>query len=192
MKFQIGEYENGDSFDPCDKSKWHQLKEPGIILAQILGIPIAISVLGLIYIYMINYTYVKGIYLNLKDIVIAFIIIIPIHEILHSLAFPNFKQTIFGFIPKGLVSYSFFEGEISRNRLVISLIFPFIILTILPTIGLSFIRIKNNFLYVIIIINAVASYVDILAIFVLLLQVPKSTYIKNIGNRTYWKWNKKY
>nr|WP_225902478.1 DUF3267 domain-containing protein [Clostridium botulinum] len=110
----------------------------------------------------------------------------PVHEILHSLAFPNFKQTIFGFIPKGLVSYSFFKGQISRNRLIISLIFPFIILTIFPTIVLSFIRIKNNIIYVII-INAVASYVDILTIFVLLLQVPKSTCIKNIGNKTYWK-----
>ncbi|ACA57243.1 DUF3267 domain-containing protein [Clostridium botulinum] len=123
---------------------------------------------------------------------ISFIIIMPVHEILHSLAFSNFKQTIFGFIPKGLVSYSFFKGQISRNRLIISLIFPFIILTILPTIGLSFIRIKNNFIYVIIIINAVASYVDILTIFVLLLQVPKSTCIKNIGNKTYWKWNEKH
>ncbi|MBN3414197.1 metalloprotease family protein [Clostridium botulinum] len=117
---------------------------------------------------------------------ISFIIIMPVHEILHSLAFPNFKQTIFGFIPKGLVSYSFFKGQISRNRLIISLIFPFIILTIFPTIVLSFIRIKNNIIYVII-INAVASYVDILTIFVLLLQVPKSTCIKNIGNKTYWK-----
>ncbi|ACA43830.1 DUF3267 domain-containing protein [Clostridium botulinum] len=123
---------------------------------------------------------------------IYFIIIMPVHEILHSLAFPNFKQTIFGFIPKGLVSYSFFKGKISRKRLIIFLIFPFIILTILPTIGLSFIRIKNNFVYVIIIINAVASYVDILTIFVLLLQVPKSTCIKNIGNKTYWKWNEKH
>ncbi|ABS35134.1 DUF3267 domain-containing protein [Clostridium botulinum] len=116
---------------------------------------------------------------------ISFIIIMPVHEILHSLAFPNFKQTIFGFIPKGLVSYSFFKGQISRKGLIIFLIFPFIILTILPTIGLSFIRIKNNFVYVIIIINTVASYVDILTISVLLLQVPKSTCIKNIGNKTY-------
>ncbi|NFM84272.1 DUF3267 domain-containing protein [Clostridium botulinum] len=125
---------------------------------------------------------------------ISFIIIMPVHEILPSLAFPNFKQTIFGFIPKGLVSYSFFKGQISRKRLIIFLIFPFIILTILLTIGLSFIRIKNNFIYVIIIIiiNAVASYVDILTIFVLLLQVPKSTCIKNIGNKTYWKWNEKH
>ncbi|RHW66583.1 DUF3267 domain-containing protein [Clostridium botulinum] len=123
---------------------------------------------------------------------ISFIIIMPVHEILHSLAFPNFKQTIFGFIPKGLVSYSFFKGKISRKRLIIFLIFPFIMLTILPTIGLSFIRIKNNFVYVIIIINAVASYVDILTIFVLLLQVPKSTCIKNIDNKTYWKWNEKH
>lgn len=123
---------------------------------------------------------------------IYFIIIMPVHEILHSLAFPNFKQTIFGFIPKGLVSYSFFKGRISRKRVIIFLIFPFIMLTILPTIGLSFIRIKNNFVYVIIIINAVASYVDILTIFVLLLQVPKSTCIKNIGNKTYWKWNEKH
>ncbi|PIH05778.1 DUF3267 domain-containing protein [Clostridium combesii] len=123
---------------------------------------------------------------------ISFIIIMPVHEILHSLAFPNFKQTIFGFIPKGLVSYSFFKGKISRKRLIIFLIFPFIMLTILPTIGLSFIRIKNNFVYVIIIINAVASYVDVLTIFVLLLQVPKSTCIKNIDNKTYWKWNEKH
>lgn len=123
---------------------------------------------------------------------ISFIIIMPVHEILHSLAFPNFKQTIFEFIPKGLVSYSFLKGKISRKGLIIFLIFPFIILTILPTIGLSFIRIKNNFVYVIIIINAVASYVDILTIFVLLLQVPKSTCIKNIDNRTYWRWNEKH
>ncbi|WP_434283930.1 DUF3267 domain-containing protein [Clostridium botulinum] len=123
---------------------------------------------------------------------ISFIIIMPVHEILHSLAFPNIKQTIFGFIPKGLVSYSFFKGKISRKRLIIFLIFPFIMLTILPTIGLSFIRIKNNFVYVIIIINAVASYVDILTIFVLLLQGPKSTCIKNIDNKTYWKWNEKH
>ncbi|ABS41747.1 metalloprotease family protein [Clostridium botulinum] len=123
---------------------------------------------------------------------ISFIIIMPVHEILHSLAFPNFKQTIFEFIPKGLVSYSFFKGKISRKGLIIFLIFPFIILTILPTIGLSFIRIKNNFVYVIIIINAVASYVDILTISVLLLQVPKSTCIKNIGNKNYWKWNEKH
>ncbi|MCW6072463.1 DUF3267 domain-containing protein [Clostridium botulinum] len=116
----------------------------------------------------------------------------PVHEILHSLAFPNFKQTIFGFTPKGLVSYSFFKGKISRKRLIIFLIFPFIMLTILLTIGLSFIRIKNNFVYVIIIINAVASYVDILTIFVLLLQVPKSTCIKNIDNKTYWKCNEKH
>lgn len=178
-----------DSFSFFNKSKWYKLKTPGIILTQILGISIAVSVVGLIYSYIINYTYIEDIYLDMVEVIVSFIIIIPMHGIMHKLILPDLKQTIFRIIPNKIISCSFLKREVSRNRLVISLIFPFVMLTILPIIVLSFIRVENNFVCILIIINAVVSYVDILTIFLLLLQVPKSAYIKNIDNETYWKWN---
>ena len=182
------------------KNKWVPLKEPKSLWSAIfLSIPFmilnAIVTIGVINIFSSITLKEFGlasnsisITVNLGAIVLAFLLLI-LHELLHLIFIPNFirsQKTFIGLTFFG--GYVLTEEEISRSRYLLVSMAPFVIISIFLPILLSLSGILTPTFKGLILINAMASSVDILSIVLLLTQVPKKAILINNGTKTYWKY----
>ncbi len=125
--------------------------------------------------------------INLGVIIWVSLLII-LHELLHLIFIPNFiksQKTFIGLTPFG--GYVLTEEEILKSRYIVVTIAPFVLISIILPIVLSLIGILTPTLKILILLNAMASSVDILNVVLLLTQVPGKTILTNNGTKTYWK-----
>lgn len=180
-------------------NKWIPLKEPKNVLSAILlSMPLMI-ISALISISIINSF--SGISLNefgfsahkfeftfnLSIIVWLFVLLV-IHELIHLIFIPNFIQSEKTYV--GMMLFGGFvitEEEISKSRYIIITIAPFVIISIILPMLLSMLGLLTTTMKFLIVLNAMASSVDLLNLFLIMKQVPKKAIIKNNGPNTYWK-----
>ena len=186
MKFIIGEPLD-NNFNPQNE-EWNSVKKYGLIKYQLFALPIAFGLailIDLIYsILSINifHSYISFIY--------AALLIIPLHELSHSLLFPKSlisKDVLFGFYPKAFVFFTHYNGIITRNRFILILLAPFLILTVLPLIFIILTGNQNVFLAKMVFINALSSSIDLLTVIKTIKEIPKNGFIRNKGFKSYWK-----
>ncbi|MEH7180211.1 DUF3267 domain-containing protein [Neobacillus vireti] len=181
------------------KSGWVPLKEPkNLISAILLSIPLmivaAIISIGIINIFS-SFSFGEfgltsdsiSININLGIIFWLFLLLI-LHELLHLIFIPNFIQS-----EKTYTGLTFFGGfviteeEISKSRYLFITIAPFMILSIIMPFLLGGLGLLTPTLKFLIILNSMASSVDILNLLLIIKQVPKHAILKNNGTNTYWK-----
>ncbi|AWS27205.1 DUF3267 domain-containing protein [Clostridium perfringens] len=180
---------------------WIPLKEPrNLILAIIISIPISILCiyLSLIPFYTLNnyfITILKNIIFSdhfVIDINLLYILIIYtyifIHELIHLIFIPNFINSKCTFISlKFWGGFVYTEEKISKLRFLIVTIMPFIILSFIVPFLMMFLGLPKSLVLTLLIVNSAGSSVDILTFFLVLIQVPKNSNIKNLGARTFFK-----
>lgn len=188
MKFIVGSIPEDFEFDPLNEG-WTPLKEPDINKAMKKSLPIALILVAIVFVMIVVFDI--RFELKLSNFLLAFILVIPIHELLHALVFPNVlgsnKVTI-GFWPKHVVFFSYFSGEITRNRFVLSLIMPFSIISVASIFFLGLTEITNSFIVSLSLINASMSYMDVFGVFLVMSQVPGNTVIRNKGEKSFWRY----
>lgn len=145
-----------------------------------LFIPISSSIFG------IDATAIS---ININFGVIAVLIaIVVIHELLHLAFIPGFsssEKTYLGITYFGGFVYS--EENISKMRYVLITIAPFVSISILLTIVLGSLSLLTPCIMSLIVLNSMASSVDILTLVLILYQVPSGSYITANGMRSYWR-----
>ena len=179
-------------------SGWKILKEPGSLVgAIILSIPfmiinlfIAIVVLGTIStISFEEFGFTPdsfSITINL-GMIIALIAVIIIHELLHLVFIPNFTRSSKTFV--GLTLHGGFvitEEEIAKSRYILISIAPFLIGSIILPFSLGIFGLLTPPVKLLVLLNAMASSVDILNLLLVLKQVPQNAILINNGPKTYW------
>ncbi|HEY9062695.1 MAG TPA: metalloprotease family protein [Pseudobacteroides sp.] len=194
MKFVLGEPPKND-FTP-ELHMWNELKEPkNALVAQLIALPIGIFLIVFVYVLAIIITKFSGFSKSFShpsemiQYLIAMIIIIPIHEILHACVFPEgikSKNTILGFWPKACAFYGHYDGEMSRNRFIIVFLLPLISLSVFPIIAMGISGYINTFVIRICLVNAFAACVDMLGVILFATQVPKNAVVRNLGWKSYW------
>ena len=118
------------------------------------------------------------------------IILIPIHEYAHAIIYPKFgltDKTIVGFWPKKFVFYSYYDGILKRNRLLLAMLSPFILLTVIPILLIIIFRLNYTSLAVIALINPIAGAGDIFYSILIIKQIPKNAIVKNDTSKVFWK-----
>lgn len=119
-----------------------------------------------------------------------FVGVLIVHELIHLAAHPRFgssQHSVLGVWPKAVVCYAFYGGELSRNRFLLIITLPLIVLTIAP-VTLFWVTGKVNlWLAIVAMINALGASFDLLVMGMVLYQVPAATKIRNNGWDTYWK-----
>jgi Putative zincin peptidase len=126
-------------------------------------------------------------------IILAAIVLVVVHELIHLLFIPNFIKS-----DNTYIGFTYFGGYVStkealtKYRLCLILIAPFVFLSIifnaiLGSLGFYSVPLYNVPLIAFIIFNSTGSSVDILSLTLVLLQVPKDAYITSNGMRSYWK-----
>lgn len=120
--------------------------------------------------------------------VLGFVSMIIIHELIHLVFVPNFLRSDKTYL--GITWQAGFiltEDVISKSRFLLVSFAPFILISIVLPIILSWFGLLTPFLKVLIIINGVSSSVDFLNSYMIMKQVPKGGRIINNGFKTYWK-----
>ena len=179
--------------------KWVQLKEPkSLMTSMLVSFPImilnALITIGIIHIIMptslavfdIN-LYAFSVVIHLYDI-IGLIILLMIHEILHLIFIPNFfksDKTYIGLTP--LAGFVYTEEYLSKSRYIIITIAPFVLISIIAPVILGTMGILTPLITILILLNSMASSVDILMLILILFQAPANSYINSNGMNTYWK-----
>lgn len=191
MKFIFNDYAPNSCFDPCEE-KWNPIKELSNYIRYICIIPLGILISFGLYVILYNNSTVQvdyDLYLIMYYI-IAIIISIPLHEIIHSVFFPDFlfsDDIYFGYIAKNMTFYTHTNSAVKKNRMLIVILAPLIILSIIPAFFFIYFKLNSLFLFVFIIINAVLASNDIISFFVYLFKIPKGSLVRNKGKFTYWK-----
>lgn len=144
-------------------------------LVQVLQVIESSSISFVINIYTLEY--IIGIY-----------ILIVIHELIHALFIPDFlssKETYWGLTVYG--GFVCTTQKLTKVNLILICIAPFVILSIIMPLIFGILGIKNEFLFFLFILNAIASSIDILNMILVLFQVPQKSIIINNGFETYYQ-----
>jgi len=181
---------------------WTPMKEPkNFVNVLLLSVPFMI-INALISIGIINIfsdisirefgLTTEGVFITIDLVSLLLIIFLVIlHELIHLIFIPNFIKsektwiglTIFG----GFVAT---EEEISKSRFVLITIAPFFIISILTPLLLNVFGALTTTLKCLILLNSMASSVDMLTLLLILKQVPPNGILRNNGSKTYWKCTK--
>lgn len=180
-------------------SDWVPMKEPkNLISAILLSIPLMIVAamisIGIITIFsslsLSDFGMTSGTIsfsINL-GIILWLVLLVILHELLHLIFVPHFIQSKKTYI--GLTLFGGFvvtEEEISKSRYLFITIAPFLIISIILPLLLGVFGLLTPTLKFLIILNAMASSVDLLNLVLILKQVPRHAILKNNGANTYWK-----
>ncbi|MFF0830493.1 DUF3267 domain-containing protein [Brevibacillus sp. NPDC003359] len=181
------------------KNEWIPLKEPqNLGWATLLSMPFmlinALIAFGIIHIFspltLQEFGLTSGSFsISINLGVIFFILaLVIIHECLHLIFIPNFMRsektwmglTLFG----GFVAT---EEKIPKARYILITIAPFIIISVMLPFLLGIFGWLTTTFKFLILLNALASSVDMLTLFLVMKQVPKQATLISNGQKTYWK-----
>ncbi|WP_332634883.1 DUF3267 domain-containing protein [Halalkalibacter flavus] len=181
------------------KNGWVPMKEPKTLISAILlSVPLivvnAIISIGVINVFSTISLSDFGltsdsisITINL-GIIFWLVLLLILHELLHLIFIPNFiksEKTFVGFTLFG--GFVITEEEVSKSRYIFITIAPFMIISIILPLVLSVFGLLTTTLKFLIILNSMASSVDILNLLLIIKQVPKNATLKGNGPDTYWK-----
>src|ERR1041385_7078411 len=134
MRFHLGSIPESSDFLP--DPNWRPLREPTPWVMQFFALPLGIVAsvaVGLLWLFL---TPLRDLSLHSPGILlIAFISIIPIHELIHAAVHPHTglsASSILGFWPSRMLFYAHYLGELSRTRFITILLMPLLIISIVP------------------------------------------------------------
>ena len=188
MEFIVGPIPENQDSKP-DNQGWTLLREPkpkammlrGLVMAVVLG-------LGALLLW-IAFAPLKINEFNLLWSLVAIPFCVPLHEVSHALAFPAAgwnDRTVFGFWPSRLAFYAYYRGCLSRNRTVTILVFPFLLLSIVPLLTCGVLGIAPSVVVYASICNAFLSSIDLVSILLVLSQVPGKAVIRQQDGKAWW------
>ena len=195
MRFHLGEIPDSPDFIPDESWQLCEDKSLSVWAWQLKALPIAIFNMAIILLAWfllidlrsllqnISFPLPVGIYLP------CLIGILAIHELIHAAAHPKAgmsKRTTIGFWPSRMFLYAFYDGELTRERFLVILALPLIILSILPILIASILDINKFILVYITTLNAFLACGDMLAISETL-KIPAGAIIRNKKFDTHWK-----
>jgi hypothetical protein len=129
-------------------------------------------------------------------VVLVLLLYIPLHELLHLVLHPGWgfsDRSVLVIWPTKLRFGVYYEGCMSRTRWLLMRLAPFVALSLIPA-GLVAIfqdalfgHAVRTSLEVLLTVNGVGSGGDVVAMMLVLFQVPRSASLCFRGGRAYWK-----
>ncbi|QHE51567.1 DUF3267 domain-containing protein [Pontibacillus sp. HMF3514] len=180
-------------------SGWVPMKEPkNLITAILLSIPLMFisTLISLVIINIVSglsweefgLTAVSLSFTIHLGILLWIVILLMFHEILHLVFVPNFlssNKTFMGLTYFG--GYVLSEEKFSKTRYLVITLAPFVIISMILPVLLSMIGLLTSTMKFLILLNAAASSVDLLYVFLVVKQVPNNSMVRNNGTKMYWR-----
>jgi hypothetical protein len=190
MRFHIGAVPKPESSEP-QPGIWNPIRfdfEP--MIAQLFAIPLGGIFFVIVGWLWIHFTPVmKNAVVNLAVLIVSMFVLFPIHELVHAVMHPDFglsRKTVLGVWPLRLLFYAHYDGPRTRERLLASLVMPFLVITVLPLLIALVTGHASILVAFVSSLNALGAGIDIFGIILLFWQVPPRANVFNQGWRTYW------
>lgn len=122
-------------------------------------------------------------------IVAIAIVVAPLHEVMHVLAFPRLDggpRAVVRFSLR-LTLYASYDGVVSRERFLVVLVAPLAVVSLLPVLLASLSATTPGPLLVISLLNALASSGDVLTFILVACQVPRGCELRVGTDKLAWK-----
>lgn len=188
MRFRLGPIPDDESFEP-DVDEWQSLTEPGPVQAQIMAIPIMVVSFAVVYVLLSRMARFSLLSEPPLLLLVVFVPLIVLHELCHAFFHPGrgwSARSVLGFWPTMLVFYAQYLGPLPRNRFIVVLLAPFVVLTVGPVMAGCLMGQIPWWAGAAALLNAAASCVDLLG-FLILLRIPPESIVRNKGWKSYWK-----
>jgi hypothetical protein len=128
--------------------------------------------------------------LLLVGLLAVFAALIVVHEFIHACLFPGGPfgaHTTFGDLISRGMFYSFYDQDISRNRLLASVSAPFFVLSVLPTLLMICFGSYPFEIVFFTVIHTICAGGDLSTIAVVLTHIPSRVICRNKGYETWYK-----
>jgi hypothetical protein len=203
MRFHFGAVPDDPHFYP-EAEGWSPIREPGPWMIQFIAMPVSFVLIvlsgGLLYLVfpreLLFSQPLPASLLCAPTWFWMFILLIPIHEFLHAVCHPGWgfsSNSVIGVWPSKVLVYAHYEGMMSRNRFLLTLAMPYIVLGLVP---IPIVAVSEVFgltsltavaLTYLSLIGSVLACGDAVGFWVVSLQIPSSAIVRNKGWKTYWK-----
>ncbi|WP_342462918.1 DUF3267 domain-containing protein [Ureibacillus sp. FSL K6-8385] len=181
------------------RAQWHPLKEPKTFLgAFLLSIPFMVIAVCISFWIIKTFSGISLSEFGIHDDRIRFsipispflwlLLLLVLHELLHLIFIPNFiqsKKTYVGI--NGFGAFVTTEEEITKRRFILVTVTPYLIISVLFPLLLGKFGLLTPAFKFFILLNAAASSIDLLTLFLIIFQVPTYVVLVNNRTRTYWK-----
>ena len=200
MRFHLGAVPEDPNFLP-EAEGWLPIREPGPWMVQLIATPVAfvLASLSVGFIYLVFPRELLSPQPGTTSLLCApawigmLILLIPVHEFLHAVAQPGWglsPRSVIGFWPAKMLFYAHYEGSMSRNRFLLIMAMPYLILAWLPIPFLALFQVFDWTLITALalaylsLIGSVFACGDAVGFWVILSQFPASAFVRNKGWRT--------
>ena len=203
MRFHFGAVPKDPDFLP-ETEGWSAVRELGPWMIQFIAMPVSFVLLllsgGLLYlVFPREFLFTQPLTISMlcaPTWVWMLFLLIPIHEFLHAVCHPGWgfsSNSVIGFWPSKVLVYAHYEGMMSRNRFLLTIAMPYIILALLP---IPLIAVSQIFGWTLIVVVALAylsaigsvlACGDAVVFWVIISQIPTPAIVRNKGWKTYWK-----
>ena len=195
MRFVVGPIPTSESFHPAEAG-WSKLGEPdasallwlslaggGIAGAAIMSWHLLVSPIPLLQV--LKAAGSRG------ALVLLFLLPVTmlLHELVHIVAQPGSGRspaTIVGIWPSKMVAYAVYDGDLTWLRCLVVGAAPLIALSAVPALG-SLLLGGHPIILAMAALNALAACGDMMAIALIVTQVPRRAVLRNLGYDTWWK-----
>jgi hypothetical protein len=190
MRFHLGAIPNSPDFVP--DAPWRALRQaPSPMLENLLAQPIGIAAAVTVAALWFLVTPLRDITpaMSLPVFLFLFAGLVVVHELIHALVHPMAglsTRSILGFWAS-LGFYAHYDGEMSRNRLVVCLLMPLLIISIVPLLVSAITQVSSGWIAFVSTFNALCSCVDLLLAGSVLLQIPSTAIVRFKSWRVFWK-----
>jgi hypothetical protein len=205
MRLHFGPVPENPDFHPQEEG-WTPLREPsatlfvwiasgvgvvvGVLIALLWAATIENSALISVKVASDQRSPAVPIAIAIGTVLGAVVLLIAVHELLHAAVYPGgwlARNTIIGmWLAKGLF-YAHYDGPLSRNRFVLVLLTPFLVLTI----GLWLVELVLQTRWSLLagwsVLNAMFAGGDLFATGLIVSQVPAVAELRNQGWNTWWR-----
>jgi hypothetical protein len=158
--------------------------------AQLIAFPIGIGMLALLYFAWVAWAPAAAILpSSVFGRLAVLLCVVVVHELLHAIAHPNnglSDQTYLGIWPRQVTFYAHYVGAMSRNRLLVVLLLPLLIISIAPLLLSVALSIPIPYGAFFSPANGLLACVDVLGAGLLAVQVPPTAVVRNQGWVTWW------
>jgi len=190
MKLIFGKPPENSNFDP-QLEGWAPIKEPSPWIAQLIGIAVGALITVLLGVFWHLATPMRNFKIELGLLTLLSLVgIVVFHELIHAIFQPGYgitSNTYLGFWPSKLLFYAHYNSVLSKQRFMIVLIAPFILLSIIPLVFCVFFQYSSTLMCAISLFNAFLACVDVFGFILIYFTVPSGSVVQNKGWKTYYK-----
>jgi len=196
MRFHFGSVP--DDFTP-DES-WRPLREPRPFMMQLMAVPMGLLLGAMVWqgrehlgLPVLAFMEADPGVRTSGLLALTLPPLIAVHELIHVAVHPGFGLTpasVIGGWPKKLVFYAHYAGPRSRNRFLLGVAMPFLVISVLPMVLAAFglmPKALSELAPWLSACKALFSCGDAFGFAMILWQVPGKGWVQNKSWRTYWR-----